>query len=411
MNFLAPLFLIGGLAVALPIFFHLIRRSSSEHIPFSSLMFLSPAPPRVTKRSRLEHLLLLFLRCLVICLLALGFARPFFQKPSPVNPTAEAGRKIILLVDSSASMRREGLWPGALAKAGEILGKVSAADQVAVYTFDNQTHPVVSFVQWSAMNVGERAALTSTRLAAIKPGWAGTHLGNALTTAAESFTEADKQGQNLGVRRIVLISDLQEGSQLDSLQGYDWPHGVEVQVERIAPRHPTNAGLQWITDNAEAAKTDADALPRIRVSNSSDAQREQFQLRWEGVMGAMPLDVYVPPGQSRIVPAPKLPTNTTGEHLVLTGDDDDFDNSLFFVQPKPQQTRVMFLGDEGEKDSKEPLYYLKRAFQETRQEAVAVNAHPTTTTLLSAELEGRQPFDRGRSIAGGTNSGGQKFPV
>jgi hypothetical protein len=40
MNFLAPLFLLGGLAVALPVIFHLVRRASQNKIPFSSLMFL-----------------------------------------------------------------------------------------------------------------------------------------------------------------------------------------------------------------------------------------------------------------------------------------------------------------------------------------------------------------------------------
>ena len=89
MSFLAPFFLLGGLAVALPIFFHLIRRTSKEQIPFSSLMFLQQVPPRVTKRSRLEHVLLLLLRCLVICLLALGFARPFIQQPLAANPDAK----------------------------------------------------------------------------------------------------------------------------------------------------------------------------------------------------------------------------------------------------------------------------------------------------------------------------------
>ena len=36
MSFLAPLFLLGALAVALPIVFHLIRRTSREKMPFSS---------------------------------------------------------------------------------------------------------------------------------------------------------------------------------------------------------------------------------------------------------------------------------------------------------------------------------------------------------------------------------------
>ena len=62
MSFLAPLFLLGTLAVVGPIIFHLIRRTTREQTPFSSLMFLQPTPPRVTRRSRLENLWLLLLR-------------------------------------------------------------------------------------------------------------------------------------------------------------------------------------------------------------------------------------------------------------------------------------------------------------------------------------------------------------
>ena len=80
MSFLAPLFLFGALAIGLPVLFHLIRRTTRERTIFSSLMFLQPTPPRLTRRSRLEHILLLLLRCLVLCLLALGFARPFFKQ-------------------------------------------------------------------------------------------------------------------------------------------------------------------------------------------------------------------------------------------------------------------------------------------------------------------------------------------
>ena len=86
MSFLAPLFLLGGLAVALPIIFHLVRRTTRERIRFSSLMFLQPSPPRLTRRSRLEHLLLLLLRCTVLCLLALGFSRPFIKKAAAPEP-------------------------------------------------------------------------------------------------------------------------------------------------------------------------------------------------------------------------------------------------------------------------------------------------------------------------------------
>ena len=75
MSFLTPWFLLGALAVAGPILFHLIRRSTRQRKEFSSLMFLKPTPPRVTRKSRLEDLWLLLLRCLVIAALAFGFAR------------------------------------------------------------------------------------------------------------------------------------------------------------------------------------------------------------------------------------------------------------------------------------------------------------------------------------------------
>ena len=61
MSFLTPLYVLGLLAVAAPIVFHLIRRTPRGEVPFSSLMFLAPSPPRLTRRSRLDHWLLLLL--------------------------------------------------------------------------------------------------------------------------------------------------------------------------------------------------------------------------------------------------------------------------------------------------------------------------------------------------------------
>ena len=409
MSFLAPLFLLGALGIALPVLFHLIRRSSKEQFPFSSLMFLQPSPPRVTRRSRLEHIFLLLLRCLVLCLLALGFARPFFQKPILAGQSPQTNRKIILLLDTSASMRREGLWTAAVAKSGEILRDTSPADQVAVYTFDTRARPFLGFEQWTAMNPGERAALTTERLAALKPGWAATHLGNALTAAAEAFTEADKSEQNPGPRRIVLISDLQEGARLDGLQGYDWPRGVEVQIEPVQPRRPTNAGLQWMQEAANSTAPVADPGLRIRVSNSANARREQFQIHWDGVAGAAPLDVYVPPNQSRIVQAPKLPPGITGERLVLTGDDDDFDNTVYILQPHAEQISVLFIGDDPEKDSTQPLYYLKRAFQQTRREDIAVKTSPNSAPFSPADLAGARLLIATDQLSENQIPGAQKF--
>jgi len=373
MSFLAPLFLLGGLAVALPVVFHLVRRSSREQQLFSSLMFLETTPPRLTRRNRLEHIFLLLLRCLTIGLLAFAFARPFLQKPVAAAPVSSAGAQMVLLVDTSASMKREGVWPATLDKVEAALKASSPADQVALLTFDAQVRTVVSFDQWSAMNLSERAALAFQRLKETRPSWYSTHLGNALIAAAETIQDANKREEHPGPRRIVLITDMQEGARLDGLQGHDWPRGLEVVVAPAEARRPTNAGLQWVMDADDSAWTPTDTV-RIRVSNSANAGREQFQVRWSGLPDAPSLDAYVPPGQSRLMSAPATPTNRAVAQITLTGDDDDFDNRAYVVQPKPEEVNVLFWGESAAGDPDQLLYYLNRAFQDTRRQVVRLGS-------------------------------------
>lgn len=411
MSFLAPLFLLGGLAIALPVVFHLVRRSSREKLVFSSLMFLKPTPPRMTRRNRLEHIFLLLLRCLAICILALGFARPFLQKPMAATPTNTAGAQVVILVDSSASMKRDAVWADAIEKAEAALKKTTAADQVAILTFDDQVRSVVSFEQWVAMNLSERTALATQRLAESKPSWHSTHLGNALIAAAEAIEDAEKREQHVGPRRIVLITDMQEGSRLDGLQGHEWPRGLEVVVEPVKSKRPTNAGLQWVMDANDSVQSTSDSPVRIRVNNSADAKREQFHIRWAGVSGDS-LDAYVPPGQSRIVPAPKLPTNTIAERIALSGDEDDFDNTAYVVQPKAEEVNVLYLGNDVESDSSQLLYYLKRAFQDTRRQAVRLNnGGGSLSTNRLAIISSTLSEERGNEVRQYLTNGGTALLV
>ena len=150
MSFLSPWFLLGALAVAGPILFHLIRRAARERTSFSSLLFLSPTPPRAVRRRKLEHIWLLLLRCLCLLLLAVGFARPFFAHDISPPAAAAQERRLILLVDTSASMRRQGLWEKARATVDLYLDKASPSDQVALITFDLQPRTLVSFADWSS---------------------------------------------------------------------------------------------------------------------------------------------------------------------------------------------------------------------------------------------------------------------
>lgn len=389
MSFLAPLFLLGGLALAGPVIFHLIRRMTRERRAFSSLMFLQSSPPRLARRNRIEHWLLLLLRCLALALLAIGFARPFFKQAPLADATGAQPKRMIVLVDVSASMRRAGLWSAAQDRVAAALRRAAPADQVAVYTFDRHAVPVISFEEWNRTTPGDRPALVGARLNAIAPGWAGTHLGSALITAAEVLAETDGKAAFTGAREIVLVSDLQSGSRLDALQAYEWPKGVVLTLEPLRARNPTNAGLQLVADTPDSMPATGAAV-RVRVHNSAESQREQFKVGWLRADGAefagTPLDVYVPPGQSRVAVVP-VPKNQPGlTRIGLRGDDEDFDNSVFAIPPVQQKLSVLWLGADAPDDTRQPLFFLRRALGDTPRLAVKVIAHLPSALLPPAEV-------------------------
>jgi hypothetical protein len=360
MSFLAPLFLLGGLAVAAPILFHLIRRSARDRAQFSSLMFLSPTPPRTTRRRKLEHLWLLVLRCLCLLALAAGFARPFFARDNAPPDLAGTRRQLVILIDTSASMRRAGLWNKARGLAEGYLEKIAPADEVAVMTFDRQPRTVVSMTEWSSWPADQRAALAQERLAGISPGWMGTQLGPALIDAAGQFENNSNAGQPPGRRNVVLISDLQEGAKLDGLQGHEWPAGVRVTVERVAEAQESNAGLE-IPEQSTGS---------VRVTNSKDSRKEKFRLAWQG--GGDATEIYLPPGQTRTFPTPKLPAGMATGALQLSGDDANFDNISYFAAPEIQEAAICYLGADSADDPEKPLYYLQRVFPDSPRRRVKV---------------------------------------
>jgi hypothetical protein len=398
MSFLAPMFLLGGLAVGLPIVFHLIRRTSKDKIPFSSLMFLQPTPPRVTRRSRLENIWLLLLRCLVILLLALGFSRPFIQKPVAADPNSADGKRIVVLLDTSASMRRDGVWQEARARAEETVRKAAPVDKVSLITFDNEVRTAWSFDDWVRMTPPDRVAMAKQRLQSLTPTWNSTHLGNALIQASEMLQDS-KEAQTDN-RKIVLISDLQKGSRLEGLQGHEWPNRLEVSLEPVKARKVTNAGLQLVSERDEAGDSDI----KFRVTNADESGGEQFKVGWmknNALLGSV-VAAYVPPGQTRIFAAPKLATNQVPEQLVLAGDNEEFDNTVFWVAPKAERIPLLYVGQDNAKNPEQSLYYLYRAFQQTPRLAVQVvgwspqaEAQPKEATtakvaVLSEDASGNQ---------------------
>jgi hypothetical protein len=341
----------------------------------------------VTRRSRIENVWLLLLRCLVLLTLAAGFARPFFRRAGAQDPAAAgSGRRLAVLVDRSASMRRETLWEDARKKAETLLRSTTPLDSAALIVFDRSPQTLVDLERWRTSPVAERAPGALEQLAAISPGWSGTNLGAAILQALDMIGGARQDAPAAG--EIVVITDLQEGARLDGLQGLEWPATVTVRFETVGVKARGNASVQWLADDGEKELRPGEDALRFRVNNVAESKQEHFRLAWSGADGKPVPDAYAPAGQSRSIRVPVPPAGA--EKIVLSGDDADFDNSLWVLPPQPRRVPVLFLGTDAAEDTRGALYYLRLAFPPTRQEVVEIIARKPGEAVAEFELRQAQ---------------------
>jgi len=368
MSFLFPLLLAGIAAVGIPIVLHMIRRHTRKRVTFSSLMFLHTTVPRFKNRSRIENLMLLILRCLIVCLLAFGFARPFFPQQVE-NTRTTSGSQIVLLVDTSASMQRAGMWDQVVSQAQSVLKEVHPTDRLCVMSFDRNTQTLIGFEQSASLDPARRASIIDEQISKLSPSWARTDLGQALVNAAEAIEddEVNDKLQFARTHRIVLISDLQQGAALEALHAYEWPAKTELMVKPIQAKGTTNATLQQLASRESVSRQDGENRLRIRVSNSPDAATEHFRLNWAGDdSGSEPIaDVYAPAGHSVVVRVPVPADESATRTLILSGDDHEFDNVLYLAPQLTQQANILYLGGDDPNDPKGMLFYVQRAFGAT----------------------------------------------
>ncbi len=101
MTFTEWIFLLGGLAVAGPVIAHLLAKPRYRRLPFTMLRFLQAGKAESRSRKKLRDLLMLLLRCAIIILIAMLFARPLLRRKAAAGPT---GSVHYLALDNSMSM-------------------------------------------------------------------------------------------------------------------------------------------------------------------------------------------------------------------------------------------------------------------------------------------------------------------
>jgi len=163
-SLLAPLFLLGMLAIALPIWLHRLQAQSSDRKPFSSAMLLETAEQQVHVKKELKYLLLLAARILLLILIAFAFAKPFLTVPPNTIISTASGTHLVL-VDSSVSMDRAGVFSQVQAEAGRAINGAPADALIQLLSADSSMRVVSELTNDKSAS---RSALGSLSVSALR---------------------------------------------------------------------------------------------------------------------------------------------------------------------------------------------------------------------------------------------------
>jgi hypothetical protein len=200
--------------------------------------------------------------------------------------------------------------------------------------------------------------------------------------AVNNVSEGTQSGSRVA-RRVVLVSDMQQGSRLNALSDYPWPEDVQLDLRPVRPAETTNAGLHRLADREPAKSQAAAGEMRLRVSNDEESVADQFRLEWldsEDRRIGDAVTAYVPAGESRVVRV-RRPKSASASRLRLSGDDCEFDNTLHFATRSETERNVIYLGTDRPDDPQDLRFYLERALTDGLSQPVEFFAASTNEPL------------------------------
>jgi hypothetical protein len=230
---LAPYFLLGALAVGLPLYLHLLRHTTSQPQPFSSLMLFEKREQTATRRRRLRYYLLLALRLAVLLLLALAFAEPYVNE---VHGGAAPRKVLLVVIDDSFSMRAGTRLADAKRAAWDLLSAKDPRQQAQVISLGAQAHVLTEATADLRVLRGP--------LEAIQPSDSRGSFG-VLAAAVRAIAEDDREPIE-----VHLFSDLQKSGMPPAFTEMALPAAVSLVLHPISSASVPN----WTVETVAAPK-------------------------------------------------------------------------------------------------------------------------------------------------------------
>lgn len=360
LSFISSGFLLAGAAAAaLPIVIHLLLRPRAQMMPIGSVRFLQDVVRQHTRRRKIWQWILLGLRVLAILLLALLFARPYWDRSAMEG----LNREVVLLIDRSASMQVKDdggatVFSDALQAAQRELAALDENTAIHVALYDAGGVEQIQIDRLSeAKSWGDGD---------LKASDAASDHGVAFAWAQDIVTVSPRTN-----RQVVLITDLQRsGLNRTLVEGFD--DAVDVVIRDVGRSLVSNVGVEF----AEAVDTEirpgepVRVAVRVRNSGAIPVQGLQVKLALNGPGGAMEKTsaVDIAGGQRRLIDFACDGIQQDGVYrgrVSIAHDDDlELDNTRWLAFEARRPDRLLLVdGQEERSVYANETYYLETALR------------------------------------------------
>lgn len=343
MNFLNPLALIGLAAASIPLVLHLLNLRRLKTVDFSTLRFLHELQQKQVRKLRLQQLLLLIIRTLLVIFAVLALSRPTIESKLPLLG-ATSRSSVVILIDNSGSMEAaDGSGPRlqqAKKAAREILSGLRDGDEVVVLpmTGSDPTQRVdftrtfaTAGEQVDAVALNSGTANMSTSLRAIRG-----LLSRALHPHKEIYVVSDAQTSLSWRDAADSTSVVQEDASVFLVRIGEGQKGIEQNLSVDS--------IQVVTKLLQPDKPiEIEAF--VRNGSTKDMQGALVSLAFDGRRIAQ-MSVDIPAGASKRIVLAASPQRygMITASIELESDAIDRDNVRYAGLLVPRPSRVALIG-------------------------------------------------------------------
>ena len=337
MSFTQIVFLFGALAVVAPVIAHLLAKPRFRRLPFTMLRFLRTSRTEIQSRRRLRDILILLLRCAIIVLIAMLFARPRLL----TEPKAEKVAPVYFLgLDNSMSMAyfdgSESYFDKLVASAADYIRTADDKGAFNMYSLASS--------EW-ARNLSKEQALAEVQRLRIVP--QGARIGDFISelTGARRREHLDKNVS------VLILSDFTPNT-LGQFVEAEGPVPVDAIDCRpiVSPRPLNNAA---VVDAHVGGIVDGKLSVNVTVINYGDLEQNRLLTARAGENVSEPVEVNLLANQRRNYPVQVvLDASGDGElslpiELNLSGGDGLKEDDTFYMAvsvPRLERTNVLLVG-------------------------------------------------------------------